>query len=133
VQHHAFAQAMLLRTDFDHAKTRRHLFGESTSFAKKLVLTKRIRWIEGSTGSPSFNHSWMIWDKQHYGAPSIAYVDRGLRSAPIDLCRAHVASGHLTNQEPLKQKRASRSKAAHLARSSSSSGVHPGFPLRALK
>lgn len=34
--------AMLLRTDFDRAKTRRHLFGDCVTFAKKLVLTKRM-------------------------------------------------------------------------------------------
>jgi hypothetical protein len=74
VQHHAFAQAMLQRTDFDHAKTRWHLFAESTSFAKKLVLTKRIRWIVGSTGSPSFNRAFYVWDRSHTGPPTIAYA-----------------------------------------------------------
>lgn len=65
--------AMLLRTDFDHAKTRARLFARSTAFAKKLVLTKRIQWIEGSTGSPSFNHAWFIWDWKHQGEPIISY------------------------------------------------------------
>lgn len=65
--------AMLLRTDFDHAKTRQSLFGEHRAFAKKLVLTKRIKWFEGTTGSPSFNHAWFIWDWLHEGAPTIAY------------------------------------------------------------
>lgn len=65
--------AMLLRTDFDHAKTRQHLFGECPAFAKKVVLTKRIKWFEDSTGSPSFNHAWFIWDWQHKGAPTLAY------------------------------------------------------------
>jgi hypothetical protein len=65
--------AMLLRTDFDHAKTRRRLFADHRAFAKKVILTKRIRWIEGSKGSPSFNHAWFIWDWQHQGAPAISY------------------------------------------------------------
>jgi hypothetical protein len=65
--------AMLLRCDYDHAKTRRYLFGDCKAFAKKLVLTRRIRWIEGSTGSPSFNHAWFIWDYQHRGPPELAY------------------------------------------------------------
>lgn len=64
--------AMLLRTDFDHASTRRELF-ELQPFAKKVVLTKRIRWIEGSTGQPSFNHAWFIWDWKHNGPPVLAY------------------------------------------------------------
>ena len=66
--------AMLLRTDFDHAATRAHLFAGCPMFAKKVVLSKRIRWFEDSTGSPSFNHCWMIWDRQHRGPPTLAYA-----------------------------------------------------------
>lgn len=69
--------AMLLRTDFDHAKTRSHLFRDCPAFAKKVVLTKRIQWFEPEPGakgkSPSFNHCWMIWDWKHSGPPTIAY------------------------------------------------------------
>ena len=65
--------AMLLRTDFDHAKTRWHLFSGCPAFARKIVLTKRIRWFENSTGSPSFNHAWYIWDRQHAGKPTLEY------------------------------------------------------------
>jgi hypothetical protein len=65
--------AMLLRTDFDHAKTRQFLFGEHHAFAKKLVLTKRIKWFEDSRGQPSFNHAWFIWDWKHQGPPTLAY------------------------------------------------------------
>jgi hypothetical protein len=65
--------AMLLRTDYDHAKTRKHLFADHLAFSKKLVLTKRIKWFEGTTGSPSFNHAWFIWDWKHEGPPTLAY------------------------------------------------------------
>ena len=66
--------AMLLRTDFDHAKTREHLFGQCNLFAKKIVLTRRIRWFEDSKGSPSFNHAWFIWDWENNGRPpTLAY------------------------------------------------------------
>jgi methylase of polypeptide subunit release factors len=64
--------AMLLRTDYDHAKTRQHLFSGHPAFAKKLVLTKRIVWFEGGK-SPSFNHAWFIWDWTNEGPPQIAY------------------------------------------------------------
>ena len=64
---------MLLRTDFDHASSRRDLF-ELAPFAKKVVLTKRIQWFEDSKGSPSFNHAWFIWDWTHEGAPTLAYA-----------------------------------------------------------
>lgn len=65
--------AMLLRTDFDHAKTRQNLFSDCGPFAKKLVLTTRIKWFEGSSGSPSFNHAWFMWDWKHEGPPTLAY------------------------------------------------------------
>lgn len=69
--------AMLLRTDFDHAKTRQHLFRDHRAFSKKVVLTKRIVWFEPEPGekgkSPSFNHAWFIWDWKHEGAPTLAY------------------------------------------------------------
>jgi hypothetical protein len=71
--HNGFG-AMLLRCDFDHAKTRQHLFGQCPQFAKKLVLTRRIRWIEGSNGSPSFNHAWFVWSWRHQGPPTLAYA-----------------------------------------------------------
>lgn len=65
--------AMLLRTDFDHAKSRRHLFADHSAFAKKLVLTKRIQWFEDSKSSPSFNHAWFIWDWTNTHAPTLCY------------------------------------------------------------
>lgn len=65
--------AMLLRTDFDHAKTRRPIFADNSLFAKKVVLTRRIQWFEDSKGSPSFNHAWFIWDNDHQGPPTLAY------------------------------------------------------------
>jgi hypothetical protein len=65
--------AMLLRTDYDHAKTRQHLFSGHKAFSKKLVLTKRIKWFEDSEGQPSFNHAWYIWDWKHRGPPTLAY------------------------------------------------------------
>lgn len=69
--------AMMLRTDFDHAKSRTHLFRDCPAFAKKLVLMKRIAWFVEDNGkpkaSPSFNHAWYIWDHAHEGPPQIAY------------------------------------------------------------
>lgn len=69
--------AMLLRTDFDHAKSRTHLFRDCPAFSKKLVLMKRICWFVDDNGkpkaSPSFNHAWYIWDWKHEGPPTIGY------------------------------------------------------------
>jgi hypothetical protein len=66
--------AMLLRTDFDHAKSRARLFADCSTFAKKVVLTRRIKWFEDSKGQPSFNHAWFIWESGHQGAPTLAYA-----------------------------------------------------------
>lgn len=70
--------AMLLRTDFDHAKSRTHLFRDCPAFAKKLILMKRIVWFVEDNGkpkaSPSFNHAWFIWDWRHEGPATIAYA-----------------------------------------------------------
>lgn len=65
--------AMLLRTDYDHAKTRQYLFSGCRAFAKKLVLTRRIVWFERPGAAPSYNHAWFVWDWQNIGAPTIAY------------------------------------------------------------
>jgi len=65
--------AMLLATDFDHAKGRRHLFGGCPQFAKKIVLTKRIVWFEPVIASPSSNHAWFCFDWRHHGPPIIKY------------------------------------------------------------
>jgi hypothetical protein len=65
--------AMLLRTDYDHAASRQHLFGQCPQFAKKLILTKRIVWFAGPKAAPSFNHAWYIWNWKHHGPPVLAY------------------------------------------------------------
>jgi len=56
------AVAMLLRVDFDSAITRRHLFKDHPAFLGTVVLMRRVRWIANSTGSPSENHTWFLWD-----------------------------------------------------------------------
>jgi hypothetical protein len=68
--------AMLLPIDFDSAITRQHLFRFCSAFTGKIVLLNRIRWIPGSTGSPSANHCWCLWDHANVDAPAIRYVSR---------------------------------------------------------
>lgn len=76
---------MLMRVDWDSAKTRRHLFADCPAWARKVVLTKRILWFQPEPGakgkSPSENHCWMIWDWKHKGAPVIDYVHPEWREA----------------------------------------------------
>jgi hypothetical protein len=68
--------AMLLPIDFDSAISRQHLFRFCSAFTGKIVLLNRIRWIVGSTGSPSTNHCWALWDHANVDAPTIRYVSR---------------------------------------------------------
>jgi len=63
---------MLLRVDFDSAKTRAPLF-DDRRFAGKIILRKRIKWFPGDSG-PSDNHAWFVWDTRHVGPPNIAYA-----------------------------------------------------------
>jgi hypothetical protein len=67
--------SMLLRNDFDSAITRQHLFRNNPMFAGKLVLLNRIKWFAGPK-SPSDNHSWVLFDREHKGSPIIQYVTR---------------------------------------------------------
>ena len=52
--------AMLLRNEYDCAKSRRDLF-EHPAFLKKIVLTKRPRWSTEDKASPRHNFAWYIW------------------------------------------------------------------------
>lgn len=81
--------AMLLRSDFDHAKSRRHLFDDNPAWAKRLVLTRRIVWfVDPLTGkpkaSPSVNHAWFMWDWTHRGPATIAYYVEGDSGNKVD-------------------------------------------------
>jgi hypothetical protein len=67
--------ALLLRVDFDSGKTRRPLFGDCKTFAKKVVLLDRIMWVPGRSG-PSDNHAWFLFNKKHRGPPTISYARR---------------------------------------------------------
>lgn len=65
--------AMFLRNEYDCGSRRMSLFG-MPPFHKKIVVTKRPRWIEGSTGSPRHNYAWFVWDWRHIKGPaSIVY------------------------------------------------------------
>lgn len=70
---HKGSVAMLLRCDFDHAKTRTDIFRDCPAFSKKLTLLRRIIWFERKGAAPSYNHAWFIWDWNHNGPPQIVY------------------------------------------------------------
>lgn len=64
--------ALLLRVDFDSATRRQCFFKREPTYALKVILTRRPRWVV-ETGSPRFNYAWYIWDARHRGPPTIAY------------------------------------------------------------
>ena len=64
--------AFLMRNEYDCAKSRIDLFNQHP-FARKVILTTRPKWIEGSDGSPRHNYAWYIWDYKHIGSPVIQY------------------------------------------------------------
>ena len=53
--------AMFMRNEFDCGRGRMGLF-QYPPFHRKIVVTKRPRWIAGSTGSPRHNYAWFVWD-----------------------------------------------------------------------
>jgi hypothetical protein len=66
--------AMLLPLAWDTAKTRADLFARGSGWHTKLTLQSRIRWFDGSTGSPSENHAWFIWVTGWGGRAQLAYA-----------------------------------------------------------
>jgi hypothetical protein len=71
--------AMLLRADIDGAERYLHLFGRCPQFVTRVALTKRPRWIPGTTKSPMHNYAWWLWDWRHQGPPTLAYYYDGRR------------------------------------------------------
>lgn len=66
--------AMLLRNEWDSAKSRNDLFLRKNHFAGKVILTSRPKWIAGSTGSPRHNYAWFLWSHEEvYELPVILY------------------------------------------------------------
>ena len=63
---------MLLRTDYDHAVTRQHLFSGCHAFAKKIVPTKRIVWFYGP-GAAEFQPRMVSLGLLHDGPPVLEY------------------------------------------------------------
>jgi len=58
---------MLLRNEYDCAKKRKYLFDTNSYLSKKIVMTKRPRWIVGTKISPRFNYAWYQWEMASSG------------------------------------------------------------------
>lgn len=67
---------MLLPSDFDHARGRRHIFAEHGAFAARIALHRRPRWFDNDNGSsPSTNSCWFAWDWMNAGSPRLIYAE----------------------------------------------------------
>lgn len=62
---------MLLRREWDCPPSRLDLYKMLT---RKLTLTRRIRWIPGSTGSPREHHAFFVWDYADLGARRMDWI-----------------------------------------------------------
>jgi hypothetical protein len=68
---HQGVVAMLLRNEYDCARSRSDLFRGHPACRMKLILTKRPRWIAGTKGSPRHNYAWWVWDWRTDGRPPL--------------------------------------------------------------
>jgi hypothetical protein len=76
--------AMFMRNEWDCGDKRTAPFFEGNpAFAMKIVVTKRPRWIAGSTGSPRHNYAWYVWDHRQAGAPATIHYIHPKNARPI--------------------------------------------------
>lgn len=68
--------ALLMRLEYDSAKTRRYLFKDCPEFYAKVSLLWRPRWVAESTGSPRHNYAWYIWSPIKTNSAQLHYADR---------------------------------------------------------
>jgi len=64
--------AFLVRNEYDSAKTRQWMF-RTPAFSRKIILTKRPKWIEGSSASPRHTYAWLVWDWRNTQEPRISW------------------------------------------------------------
>lgn len=70
--HGAEVAALLMRTAWDHARSRRCLF-DHPSYAGQVKMRFRPWWSEDRTKQPIHNYVWHIWDRRHRGEPVVRY------------------------------------------------------------
>jgi len=64
--------AVLVRSNFDYAKSRRWMFEDSKYYAQVKLLF-RPWWSEDRKAQPIHNYCWHIWMKVTYGIPMVRY------------------------------------------------------------
>jgi hypothetical protein len=72
--------AMFMRNEYDCRSTgAAELFENFPGYSRKIIVTKRPRWVKGSTGSPRHNYAWYVWDFSlekivRHDTPTIHYI-----------------------------------------------------------
>lgn len=61
--------AALLRTGFDHAKSRVNMFWQNESYAGQIKMLFRPLWFLDTDITPIHNYVWHIWLADNYGKP----------------------------------------------------------------
>lgn len=61
--------AMLLRTQFDHAKTRAPMFKNNSRYAGQIKMTFRPIWFLDTDTTPIHNYVWHIWANKWNNRP----------------------------------------------------------------
>ena len=61
--------AALLRTGFDHAKTRRNLFADNSDYGGQIKMLFRPLWFLDTDITPIHNYVWHIWTRDNFGNP----------------------------------------------------------------
>ena len=66
--------AYLVRSAFIAPAKRGALIHNNPRFAGSIVISKRPRWIENSSGSPAVDYSWIVFDREgRAAAPFLAF------------------------------------------------------------
>jgi hypothetical protein len=66
--------AILLRSNFDHAKSRWGMFAGCKYYYGQIKLLFRPWWSEVHTKSPIHNYIWHIWTQNYNGYPVVHYA-----------------------------------------------------------
>ena len=69
--------AYLVRSAYLAPKMRGKIIHNNPRFAGEIKISKRPRWVEGSTGSPAVDYSWIIYDREGRTAPPLLAFENG--------------------------------------------------------
>jgi len=68
------AAAMLLRTGFDHAKTRAAIFRDSPLYAGQIKMYVRPWWVDKRDKQPIHMYVWHIWARRRHRFPFVLHA-----------------------------------------------------------